>query len=200
MKITLTDLFELTKNSHYCQLPKDIARDKESEDDPWTSGVDKVIREAIKETTWKICQMVGILFDKYEDGLSSVKVRANIGQDGEDIYLSFEAHINDVLSNSITIIPYSLVIDGWDKLGDVGDLKRVLMELEGMGNTRLVSDIYYLRELLPEAFTSAQQARQLAQEAAPEINSWVKGRLLEQAAAAAQAKTEPRPRGRISKL
>ena len=199
MKITLPDLLKLTQNPDYRRLPRDLAMSQIQEKDSWSSIVDHFTEEGAKEFLWKTGQLVAILFDTYERGISSFKITINTFDDAS---LDIETKINGQRCYANTISANATINPKWKAMGDLEIMKKVLTEFEGMGNARLSSQISEIRDHLLYEFTSAQQARQLAQEVAPEINSWVKGRLLEQAASAAQAKTksEPRHRGRVSKI
>ena len=185
MKMTLNTLREFTHDPEYRRLPREMALCQTEENDPWSLLAERLAVEGGRQTVWNICQLVAILFDTYESTLPGVLISVNARQDANDSYLNFSAQIHDQWSHSNTVGPNSMVIDVWKKMGDMSVMKDVLTEIEGLEDVALISQVVDLKRHFSKVFTSAHQARMLAQSVAPQINAWARAQLLNESAKAA---------------
>lgn len=181
MKINFDTLVELTQDPEYRNIPKQLALGKLHDDESWALAVDAFLEEGVKTTVWKISQLVAILFDTYSPTIESVSLELTVDQDCDDSYLYLTTKINNrkVFSQSLGLAGNLVdLVAPWKEVDDLVAIRNVLAEISGMGNARLIPVLDELKEHLSVPFTSAKQARQLAQQVFPQLNSWAKSKVL----------------------
>lgn len=179
MKISLPDLIELSHETDWLNLPKYLVGEDIWEEKNWPRIVDALTEEGAKQAVWKLSHLAAILFDVYEGSVYSVKIKARAAVEQYVSYLSFEVDINNTRCSSINLSAQAMAVEWMKSAGDLEEMRQTLDEIEGMGNSRLINQIDKIRMLIPQEFTSARQARKAARELAPEIDVWVRRRILE---------------------
>lgn len=184
MKLDPHDLAALLSSRDFKLLPSQLAM--EQPNDGWERVMRQILTYARHTCVWEACHRIAELLEFYPQ-IQEVSLNFSIGHD-DDPYLDTQVKVNGQRvseysrTNTLAAAPEAEKIDGGERLcqsiqwlENIGTMKE--------GRQALCEEIKAFSAAFQEPISSPQQARELAREHSPTVESWVRQRVLEDLAA-----------------
>lgn len=178
MKLSSDDLYALLSSRDFKMLPAQMAMEEPYEG--WEQVIKYTLSYARKCSVWEACHRVADLMELYPH-IGEFQLIFTIGYD-DDPYLDTLLKINGnkagyTQQKVMEENPESVKIDGGTQLWQTVQWAHGIGAM-GDGRKELVNEINGFDAAFKQPITSPQQARERAREHAPEVEVWVRQRVL----------------------
>lgn len=180
MKLDPHALAALLSSRDFKLLPSQLAM--EQLNDGWEQVIRQTLTYARHTCVWEACHRIAELLELYPQ-IQEVSLDFSIGHD-DDPYLDTQVKVNGQRvsaysrTNTLGTVPGAEKIDGGERLcqsvqwlENIGTMKE--------GRQAMYEEINAFSAAFEEPIFSPQQARELAREHSPTVESWVRQRVLE---------------------
>lgn len=190
MKLSTADLKSLFEHPDFRTLPTQMVL-AEQPDMPWMDTLKEITEAGAKQVVWEIGACVALLFDTYGDLIEEVDLSIERTDTGHlHVYFQIDGY-------ECYYGKYDVDEDKRAELGAIDNLEAfqfTVNRLDDFANHHLVPAFSTL-EAASKTFTSSEEARDVARKQAPQVEAWVRKRLLEDHVATQLPSPRPKPRG-----